>query len=266
MIQQQVLKRDLSAKAMRKEVYKASAQAPVTLYSATTFALSGFYLLLFGLNPVALLGAVAGGSVAVGNWLWQSVINRDSRAARIIEKYRKQLEAERSAAIDNLNRELQLLGDDEGKRQISLLSEKFASFGRILGKKFQPEEITYARYLSIAEQVYLGALANLEKVSLTLQSIAAIDLQHIQSQIEAHKQEQDSDALQALEQRLALWKQQQAKALSLKNQNQVAMTQLDAVSARLADLDTSSKVNTLQLDDALDELKRLIERAEKYSN
>ena len=266
MIQKQILKRDLSRKAMRNEVYKASAQAPVTLYSATTFALSSFYLLLVGLNPIALAGAVAGGTVAFGNWVWQAFINRDSRAAKIIEKYRQQLEAERSAAIDNLNRELQDLGDEEGKQQIRLLNEKFSTFTRILAKKFQPEELTYARYLSIAEQVYLGALANLEKVSLTLQSIEAIDLKHIQAQIKQQKKQNNSDTLQALEQRLALWNQQQEKALSLKNQNQVAMTQLDAVSARLADLDTSSKSNTLELDDALSELKRLIERAEQYSN
>ena len=266
MIQQQILKRDLSPQAMRSEVYKASAQAPVTLYSATTFALSSFYLLLVGLNPIALVGAVAGGTLALANWVWQALINRDSRAAKIIEKYRKQLEAERSAAIANLNRELQALGEEEGKQQINLLNEKFSTFSRILGKKFQPEEITYARYLSIAEQVYLGALANLEKVSLTLQSIAAIDLAHIKAQIERHRQQKNSSTLQALQERLSLWEQQHAKALSLKNQNQIAMTQLDAVSARLADLDTSSKANTLQLDDALAELKRLIERAEKYSN
>jgi len=265
-IKKQVLEKDLSPKALKTEVYKASAHTPLSVYGATSFVLSSLYLALFGLSSIAVIGAAAGGTIALGNWVWGAIVNGDQKAAKVIQKYRTQMELERTNAIKHLNEELNSLGDIDGKKQIALLGEKFGNFKRILDKKFKPEELTYNRYLSIAEQVYLGALSNLEKASLALQSVDAIDLNHTKSQIRKSKTKIDDETGAALTQRLELWNTQQNKAQELKRKNEIAMTQLDTVSARLASIDTSSKNNTLELDVAIEELQRLIAQAEKYSN
>jgi len=263
-IEQKMLERDLSPKALKSAVYKETAQSPLTLYSFSAAALSAFYLLLIGSNPFVIGGLAVGGAFSLGSWVWNSFVRGDVRAAAIIKKYREQMENERNEAIKHLNEDLDALGDNEAIKQISLFRQKFSNFTHILGRKFNKEEFTYNRYLSIAEQVYLGGLANLEKASIALRSISAIDESHIKKQLK--QLSSDEEARESLNTRLNLLKEQKEAAKALKKQNEIAMTQLDAISARLAGIDTSQRSSKVDLDDAMEELKYLIASAEKYSN
>jgi hypothetical protein len=137
----------------------------------------------------------------------------------------------------------------------------------MLGEKLTPGELTYARYLGTAEQVYLSALDNLGAMAGLLRSAGAIDepyvrqrMTQLQGQADVHSQRE----LQTLEQRLALRRTQLERVADLLARNEEAMTQMDVATAEIAAMRTGTKQASLDMETAMSELARLARRAKDY--
>lgn len=261
---------DLSPKAVKRSVLKETLQGPISSYSGALACLAGGYALLISANPIALGALAVGGSVAAGNWIYQYVLKGDQNANDFVQRFRRELKQQRVQALKVLHEELEDVGDSEGMKQIELFQQKFNTFVDILKRKLDPAELTYNRYLSIAEQVFLGGIDNLENAALALKSISAIDVQHVEQQLQRLQQsdaptQNQTEKIQALEQRLQLRQEQLARARELRLQNDKALTQLDQVSTRLAAINTSNHHTSIDLEESMSELQRLIQRAEHYS-
>lgn len=257
--------KEISKSAVTKAVLGKSAQQATTVYPAVVATLGGMSALAFGLNVFTLgalaVGATLGASGFFGNYFF----NKDKYAGDYMSSVRARLIKKREALLDGLEEELSAANEYRGVSQIKLFAEKYDNLLSILGKKLNQNELTYMRYLTIAEQVFLGGIDNLESVSLALKSISAIDVENIGWQIDQAKQNGDQALVDTLNKRLTLHEQQLSRATNLLAQNDAALTELDHVTTKLANTKTEQGHAVMDIDDAMSELGSLIKRADKYS-
>ena len=260
--------KDLSPVAIKKTVLNNAIQMPLSVYPAAISVLGGFYSLLFGLDMLGIAAMVGGGVIAIGNWVYEYFIRGSDHANEFVLKYRKELEKRRQETLNTLEKDLQHIGSEDGLRQLRLFREKYNNFQSVLGKKLDQTELTYNRYLTIAEQVLLGGLDNLDAAAISLKSISAIKSDDIQKELErlSHDSSEMSRAKQnEYNTRLELRKNQLDRVSELMLLNESALTHLDHVSTKIANINTKQGRALVDLEDSMDELRHLIERADKYA-
>lgn len=252
----------LNAQQIKKKTFNSTLQQPVAIYPTSAGVLAGAYLLAFGLSPIAV-GVCAGGlALGVGGWLYEYVVRGDRHALKIVNKVRSQLSAKRTQSIERIRAALQNLEHKDGLYQLAQLTKKFKNFEGVLAKKLNVNELTYNRYLAISEQVFLNALDNLEQLTFGLQSVSTIDMASITGRLEQLKQ--NPDAQKPFLARAELWHAQHQKAKELMLENEQAMTQLDQVTARLAEVRTREGHAQMDMELAMSELESLIKKASQY--
>lgn len=265
----QNLSQELTPGAIKKAVMGTTLQRPLTVYPATIGLLGGFYALVFGSNPIALGALAAGGSVTLLSWMYEYFIKGDDHANQYVTYFRKELEKRRISALQHLESELKSIHNDQAVTQVKLFRVKYDNFHAILDRKLDPSEITYNRYLSIAEQVFLNGLDNLEKAAIALKSISTIDRGRIARDMQNLANDNSPASQQRLNElktRLALKDEQINRVNELLLINEKALTQLDHVATRLANIDTRQNRAHVDMEDAMQELKRLISRTDQFSN
>ncbi len=259
---------DISPGTIKKAVVSTTLQRPLTVYPATVGLLAGFYAMLFGGGPVAFAAMIGGGSVTLLSWLYEYFVKGDEHANHFVTMFRKELEKRRVEALRHLEQELAGIQNEQAVNQVKLFRDKYANFHSILNRKLDVTELTYNRYLSIAEQVFLNGLDNLENAAISLKSISTIDVGRINREVgnlQADNSHTGQQRLSELKKRLDLRDTQIARVNELLLTNERALTQLDQVSAKLANIDTRQSRAHLDMEDAMTELKRLISRADQYS-
>lgn len=265
------LVKSLEPGEIKKAVISASLQSPVTLYSGVIAGLSCAYGALFSFNPLSLGIMTLGAVVSFVNVGFQYKVNGDGHANRVVASYRKELNAERTKRVNALKKLLSKHSDNVSMQQVDLFTAKFDNFVGILDQKLNPGELTYNRYLTIAEQVFLGGLDNLSGFAISRSSVQAIDIGRIHQEIARldgvqEKSSLDMKTYEELQTRMRLYNTQMESADKRLLENEHALTQLDHVSTRIAEINTKQGHAGVDLEDAMDELKYLIEKADQYSN
>lgn len=258
----------LSQKSASKAVLANSLQHPLVLYPAVTGVLVAASSLVFHLGSLPLILSAGGAVTALGGWFYQFFGRRDDYFQAYFAEIHALLSREKKQKLAKLRKELRQVKSNQGIKQLELLEIKYRNFEEILSSKLLPTEMTYSRYLSIAEQVYLAVLDNLDKVFLSLKSISAVDTAHLSQRITALETENSTQAKhekETLSRRLTLQKQQQDKASELILANERALTELDVVTAKIAGVEMNKGRADLDLDLAMEELKRLAERTDQYA-
>jgi hypothetical protein len=167
--------------------------------------------------------------------------------------------------LSRLAEELDELDDPRPAHQLNAITEKRDSLVGVLNRRLEAGEMTYARYLSTAQHVYLVALENLREVSLAEQSVSAIDDNYITGRLE-ELADQNDDAAAAertsLEDRRMLRRTQEKKVADLLAQNEAAMTALDRTATALADATIGRQPQDAAA--AMEALQEMADRAGKY--
>lgn len=256
---------------IKKAIYRGAVQRPGTIYTATIASLAGMYGAAFGFGPVAIGVAGMGVLASVASGCYEVFVRGDAHANSYVSDFRKGLAQRRSASLKSLTHKLRKISDDDGLKQVELFRDKYDNFVDILDQKLAPGELTYNRYLTIAEQVFLAGLDNLESSALALDSISAIDIKHIEEEIAYLESkdtvtEMEAGKLKQLEERRLLRATQIEKSNLLKHGNEHALTQLDHVTTRIANINTQQGRAQVALEDAMGELNHLIDRADDYSS
>ena len=192
---------------------------------------------------------------------------RDYFAKVYVEKLAKQMEENRRNKIKDLMDIMKASDYDEGVDQFNRLTQKFDAFKEILDKKLTRGELTHARYLGMAEQVYLSVLDNLNLISSAIKSMSVIDIEYIKDRTNILEENGDDNhrELDTLKARMKLFNQQKEKVHQLKTRNEEAMTQIDVTIVAIADMRTEDISASLDMESAMDELAKLAQRAKEYS-
>jgi hypothetical protein len=258
---------DFSPRAVSRAVLGGTLQRPHVLYPAAIGMLGGVATVLIG--SVFLVPAVVGGVVGAGAWAWEYLFRRQVHARNYLQGLHRTLELRVEDTLRELNAELRALKFEPGISQIDRLHDKYNVFVELLRRKLDPGEMTFMRYLGMGEQVFLGGLDNLARISDALKGSETNDAEDIRRRIKALKgdgidsqaQDQEEAALMA---RLALMDQQREKISGWLAENEAAMTVLDRVMAGVAEMNTTQSA-TMKMQHAMEELETLARRAGSYS-
>jgi hypothetical protein len=257
---------DFSPRAVARAVLGGTLQKPHVLYPAAIGMLGGVATLLLG--HIFLVPAVVGGAVGAGAWAWEYLFRRERHARDYLQGMHRTLQARVEDTLRVLNGELHALQFEPGITQIERLRDKYQVFVELLRRKLDPGEMTFMRYLGMGEQVFLGGLDNLARISDALKGSGTNDADDIRRRIKALKsdgidsqaQDQEEAALLA---RLALMDQQREKISGWLAENEAAMTALDRVMAGVAEMNTTQSA-TMKMQHAMEELEVLARRASSY--
>jgi hypothetical protein len=257
---------DFSRRSISKQVAAVTAQKPYVLYPLAVGLLGGLSAVLLG---TPLLPALIGGGVGLAAWVLDNTLRREHHANDYVRKLHEMLERRTQASVASLQAELKQVGETEGLGQLQRLKQKYDAFEDLLRHKLEPSELTFGRYLGMAEQLYLGGLDNLNTVTHIRRGLNAIDLAHIRQRVDHIMQDGEVDAseaqeMEALSRRQALMLQQREQITSLLSQNETAMTKLDEVMASIAALNLGDRRASMDIEQAMQELETLARRSADY--
>jgi hypothetical protein len=257
---------DFSHRAITRQVVTATAQKPYVLYPLAVGLLGGLSALLLG---TSLLPALIGGGVGIAAWIFDNTLRRERHANDYVSKLHEMLECRTQASLASLEAELKEVGESGGYEQLKRLKQKYETFDSLLRRKLNPSELTFGRYLGMAEQLYLGGLDNLNTITHIRRGLNAINPSHIQRRVDQIVRDGEVDAseeqeMQALSRRQALMLQQREQIAALMAQNETAMTKLDEVMASIAALNLGDRRASMDIEEAMQELDTLARRSGDY--
>lgn len=242
MNQEILIKRaDFSKGGLTQAVLKGALAEPLVIYPIAAGVLAGFGMWIFSpfLWLIIVTGVTLGTAVVI--WVINITLRRDVYANIHLKYLFTAMEAQRQERIKLLQERFAKAGTERGAGQFQRLNEKFEAFQSILSEKLNQGELTYSRYLGMAEQLYLGTLDNLYDLVNILQSIRALD--------------KESD----------LTKAQEIKQEFLLGQNEQALATLDNAIVALTDMRTGESRANADLEMAMVELQRLSKRSALYN-
>jgi hypothetical protein len=223
----------------------------------------GAILVLMRPPPVLAVVVVAVGIIAI--IVWPLTLSATGTLRRLQFEAPVLPEVSESE-LSLLENELDRLDDPRPAHQLQAITEKRDNLVSMLDRRLQSGELTYARYQSTAQQVYLAVISNLREVAVAMGSVSTIDPDYIDARLAQLKGE-DGDSTQAeissLQDRRALATTQQAKVTYLLAQNESAMTLLDRTSTALADAPIG--LTPQDAEAAMEALKELADRASRYA-
>jgi hypothetical protein len=257
---------DFSRRAIGRQVAAATAQKPYVLYPLAAGLLGGLSALVLG---TSLLPALIGGGIGLAAWILDNTLRREHHANDYVSRLHQMLERRTQASLASLEAELKEVGETGGYEQLQRLRQKYEAFESLLRRKLNPSELTFGRYLGMAEQLYLGGLDNLNTLTHIRRGLNAINLPHIQRRVDQITGDGEIDAteeqeMEALSRRQALMLQQREQIAALLAQNESAMTKLDEVMASMAALNLGDRRASLDIEEAMLELEELARRSGDY--
>jgi hypothetical protein len=255
-----------SKKAIKKAVMKDSLQSPIAVYPGVLAVLGGIAIGAFGLTLTTVAIAAVGGLIALSGWLFEYLAKHDQYSLLYLKKMHDELQKQREHKLVEIRAELESVEAANAISQLNLFSDKFQNFKEILERKFSPNELTYSRYLGIAEQVFLAGLDNLDNHFLTLKSISTVDVKRLEERLDDLRDEGSPSEISALEKRLSIYESQLNRVTDITMQNEIALTELDNVSIKLANVQTQKGMADIDMDLAMEELARMAHRADKYKH
>ena len=262
---------DLSKKAVDWAVLSGSLQHPAVVYPAAAGVIGGIGAAVIAASPMMLTGAVVGGGIALLSLGVNCVLRRNYFATRYLESAHTAVVAYREAVLEELVTDLKEHKATEALAQLDRFGEKIRAFEDVLDDKLDRQEITFGRFMGIAEQVYLSGIDNLRQVAVARKSVAPVaDEQYISRRIKFLESQASPSAAQkaelaGLKQQLDVRRQTLAQAEDCLAQNEQALAQLDVALAAVGKMKTGSSQSNVGMETAMSDLQQIARRAGAYS-
>ena len=247
-----------------KSWWKAVVEYPAT-WLAIALVAFGIWIILALLEPPFFMTMILLAIGAVAIVAWPIAMSATGTLSRL-QFQAPELPEVGVEEMAKLTEELEALDDTRPAYQLSALEEKRDNLVEVLNRRLEAGELTYARYLSTAQQVYLAALDNLSEVAVAERSISAIDTEYIDSRLGELLEQDGESALserESLNDRRSLREDQEKRVTDLLAQNESAMTMIDRTATALADAPIGKKPQDAEA--AMAALQEMAERASKYA-
>ncbi|KJG01976.1 hypothetical protein [Photobacterium angustum] len=255
----------LSEKELSARLNKETINHPVTLSLGVVGLLSGVAGVLFSSSELFMVIVGVSFFTLTGCLFFvlnRSVIGKHKAMLKIIEQLRTETRTKREQMSESIKTGLIKFKKSNALHQLNQLKEKFETFNSVLNLQFDNDEMTHGRYLTTAEQLYLGAVDNLRSYMILCHSISAIDIKHIERQLK--KKELPEDTKNTLSQRLAIYQSTAEEMDDILAANEQVMTKIDEVTSSLGSIQTREGLGEVRLNTAMQEIQVLINRTEKY--
>lgn len=269
---------DFLPKAIKKAVLDIGFKHPATIYPIAIGVSSGFVGWLFGLPflyIIALAGILIGPVWAVAQiFFFNDKIGR-RYIERLNEKQREYEQHVRKRVEIGIEECRNIKGFEDyatqGAEQCKGIKTKLENIQELLELKLRRGEITFGRFLGAAEQVNLNVLDNLKSAVSTLKSASSINMDYIQDRFDelARRKQRTEDDIkeeEALKKRLQIREEQIRKVNRLLTLNEEAMTEMENISAAVADWQTDGRFADTDFESAITRLQELAAHAHEYNN
>lgn len=264
--------------AIQKAVVQTGIKHPVTLYPMALGVSACVVGALF--NIPILLGSGVGLGLLGPAWAVSQIFFRhEALGSQYLgglherqKKYESSLVRQIDTGLKECCRSEELKSKaDTGIAQLKSIRVKLTNVQELLGMKLSPHEITYGRFLGAAEQVAMSVLDNLNTVVGLLKSATSIEPKYIHQRLKALNAEKSPssearDQLKSLRDRLELWNNQLKKVDRLMARNEAAMTEMERISAAVAQWQTGRKFASSDFESAIKQLQQLALQAHEYEN
>ncbi len=232
-----------------------------------------------GILTTILLGTgvgipIIGGALLFGGgtWAWKRYFKGDKFFEQYRDHLRQLLDEDTEHRRNELQRSLESYGNKHACEQLEQFQTKIRVFIEILGLKFPDKnQLTYNRYYTIAQEVFLAGIENLNEVLLIHKTLDAIDLDYIERSLkrlgarekEPATKREESSLLQSKQQ----YHDQQEDIKNLMAQNEEALSKLDEAIVQVQDIKRSANNSSLpDMDASIEQLHRMAQQSYKFSH
>ncbi|WP_043529421.1 hypothetical protein [Litchfieldella xinjiangensis] len=167
-------------------------------------------------------------------------------------------------ALCQAKRGLENVGRLDLATQADRLYSRYANVADLLDARFSPSELAYARSRGLVSEVCLGAVDNLTAMANQAQGVAGVDSDFVRRRLDREGKRLSVAERVALKRRLELVDETERHLRELTARNESALTVLDDTAVALSRVQTDRPQASVAADQALSDLRRFIERAERY--
>jgi len=232
-----------------------------------------------GILTAILLGTaigvpIIGGAILMGGgtWAWKRFFTGDRFFDRYRDHLRQLLDEDTERRREELQKALDAYGNKHACEQLEQFRTKIKIFMEILDVKFQDKnQLTYNRYYTIAKEVFLSGIDNLNEVLLIHKTLDAINMDYIDRSLQRiEKLEQDASTRRenaSLLQSKQQYLEQQQDIKNLMAQNEEALTMLDEAIVQVQDIRRSSgNEGQMDMEASMEQLHRIAQQSYKFSH
>ncbi|MBN1183112.1 MAG: hypothetical protein JXB49_12540 [Bacteroidales bacterium] len=262
---------DFTPQAVNRALRKHASGHWTVRYSIPIFLGGVVFGALFGFTYTVFLLLLG----IIGLGLFSFIIQFYFRAKTFKSEYtsylhnllQKQTDKKRT----NLKKDLQEMKCEQGAKQMDQFQHKFDTLLEILKTKFDESQLTYSRYYSIAQEVFLSGIDNLTSILMALKTLKSIDINYINERLLALDKEKDKNMsikkeYDALHRSLASHKEQETLVKELLAENESAMTQIDEASIAISKIErTLDKEAEIDMENSMKSLQEMTHRTKEYN-
>ncbi len=232
-----------------------------------------------GILTAILLGTgvgipIIGGALLLGGgtWAWKRYFKGDKFFDFYRDHLRQLLDEDTERRRDELQRSLEAYGNKHASEQLEQFQTKIKVFIEILDVKFPDKnQLTYNRYYTIAQEVFLSGIDNLNEVLLIYKTLDAIDMDYIERSLQRLEKREQEDATKRERNSLLQSKQQyldqHQDIENLMAQNEEALGKLDEAIVQVQDIKRSSNnEGQLDMEASMEQLHRMAQQSYKFSH
>lgn len=154
---------------------------------------------------------------------------------------------------------------DDLAGQVDRFYTRYAHVMELLTARFDRSELAFERSRSLVTEVCLGAVDTFTSMAAQARGIIGLDGGYVRRRLEQEHDRLSVEERIALKRRLELIEETDRRIRGLVARNESALTLLDDTAVALARIETGRPQAALATDRALEDLRRFIEGAERYS-
>jgi hypothetical protein len=263
--------------AIQQAVMTKGLKHPLTVYPLALGAAAGIVGYLFAMPAFYLLAL--GGLLSGPAWAISKIFLMNEKTAnqylRSLNQRQKNYERGLRRQIDHDLKECERLKGlrnyaRQGLEQFNRIKTKLDNVTELLRMKLSDHEMTFNRFLGAAEQVNLSVLNNLKDLVSRLKSAGTIDVDYIQNRLldidaKPEPTQADLEQQETLHSRLELRREQIEQTESLLTQNEKALTEMEKISAAIAQWQTDGRFTQIDFETAITRLQELAAQAHEYN-
>lgn len=237
-----------------------------------------------GAIPVGLLTAILfgtgvgvpiiGGALLLGGgtWAWKRFFMGDKFSESYRIHLRNLIDEDTELRRHELQKSLDAYGNKHACEQLEQFQTKIKVFIEILDLKFPDKnQLTYNRYYSIAQEVFLSGIDNLNEVLLIHKTLDAIDIDYIERSLQRIEKREPDEATNrernSLLQSRQQYLEQQQDIKNLMAQNEEALSKLDEAVVQVQEIKrTASNEAQLDMEASMEQLHRMAQQSYKFSH
>jgi hypothetical protein len=232
-----------------------------------------------GILTAILLGTgvgvpIIGGALLLGGgtWAWKRFFKGGKFYDQYRDHLRQLLDEDTERRRHELQESLEAYGNKHACEQLEQFQIKIKVFIEIIDMKFPDKsQLTYNRYYTIAQEVFLSGIDNLNEVLLIHKTLDAIDIDYIERSLKRlERQEQDAATKRERSSLLQSKQQYYDQEQDIKNlvaQNEEALGKLDEAIVQVQDIKRSANnEGQLDMEASMEQLHRMAQQSYKFSH